>query len=41
MIRDQNYVKVAEYTQKAFQVFAKRALASRILSILDSSKIKK
>lgn len=41
MIREQNYVKVAEYTQKALQVFCKRVLASRILSILDRPKLKK
>ena len=41
MIKEQNYIKIAEYTKKAFQLYCKRRLASEILEILGRPKVKK
>lgn len=40
-MKEQNYSKVADYTKRAFQLCAKRALAEKIINVLARPKHKK
>jgi hypothetical protein len=40
MILEQNYIKIAEYTQKSFKLYSRRSLANILLKKLDQ-KLKK
>jgi hypothetical protein len=40
MIREQNYIKIAEYTKRTFKMYCRRSLANTILKILQKKKLK-
>ncbi len=40
MLREQNFINIADYTQKAFKIFCKRRLAAKMLEMLNNSKKK-
>lgn len=40
-MKEQNYSKIADYTKRAIQLCAKRALAQQIINVLARPKHKK